>query len=253
MRDYAEVEAGLDEIIGTGGKYFNTLNFKRDALTFVENPRGDSVRCGKKGNWIVPNMPALSSASLRKAAAKADWFSVSGNKIKTPYYSADLNDDGSFASLFDKKRSREWVKGEFNKLKIFDDRPGNYDAWDILPNYREKEINTELAEKLDTSKEKIIDALNSTRVPLSLTAEYDSEGNPQLDVPTDDIQDEISERLSLEQAVKSLCETDRKIIQLRYYRSKTQTQTAKILSMTQVQISRQEKKILTAIRDKMSV
>ncbi|MFZ2403049.1 MAG: flagellar biosynthesis protein FliA, partial [Ruminococcus bromii] len=35
--------------------------------------------------------------------------------------------------------------------------------------------------------------------------------------------------------------------------SKTQTQTAKILSMTQVQISRREKKILTAIRDKMSV
>ncbi len=89
---------------------------------------------------------------------------------------------------------------------------------------------SELAERLDTSEEKIIDALNSTRVPLSLTAEYDSEGNPQIDVPTDDIQDEISERLSLEQAVKSLCDTDRKIIQLRYYRSKTQTQTAKILS-----------------------
>ena len=113
--------------------------------------------------------------------------------------------------------------------------------------------NESKLKRLDTSEEKIIDALNSTRVPLSLTAEYDSEGNPQLDVPTDDIQDEISERLSLEQAVKSLCDTDRKIIQLRYYRSKTQTQTAKILSMTQVQISRREKKILTAIRDKMSV
>ena len=108
-----------------------------------------------------------------------------------------------------------------------------------LKNGRELTVS-ELAERLDTSEEKIIDALNSTRVPLSLTAEYD-------------IQDEISERLSLEQAVKSLCETDRKIIQLRYYRSKTQTQTAKILSMTQVQISRREKKILTAIRDKMSV
>ena len=121
-----------------------------------------------------------------------------------------------------------------------------------LKNGRELTVS-ELAERLDTSEEKVIDALNSTRVPLSLTAEYDSEGNPQLDVPTDDIQDEISERLSLEQAVKSLCETDRKIIQLRYYRSKTQTQTAKILSMTQVQISRREKKILTAIREKMSV
>ena len=77
-----------------------------------------------------------------------------------------------------------------------------------LKNGRELTVS-ELAERLDTSEEKIIDALNSTRVPLSLTAEYDSEGNPQLDVPTDDIQDEISERLSLEQAVKSLCETDR--------------------------------------------
>lgn len=112
---------------------------------------------------------------------------------------------------------------------------------------------TELAKKLDTNEEKIIDALNSTRLPLSLTAEYDSEGNPQLDVPTDDIQEEISERLSLEQAVNTLCETDRKIITLRYYQSKTQTQTAKILSMTQVQISRREKKILAAIREQMSV
>ena len=71
-----------------------------------------------------------------------------------------------------------------------------------LKNGRELTVS-ELAERLDTSEEKIIDALNSTRVPLSLTAEYDSEGNPQLDVPTDDIQDEISERLSLEQAGKN--------------------------------------------------
>ena len=51
-----------------------------------------------------------------------------------------------------------------------------------LKNGRELTVS-ELAERLDTSEEKIIDALNSTRVPLSLTAEYDSEGNPQLDVP----------------------------------------------------------------------
>lgn len=39
MADYAEVESALDEIIGTGSKYFNTLNFKRDALTFVPNKK----------------------------------------------------------------------------------------------------------------------------------------------------------------------------------------------------------------------
>lgn len=112
---------------------------------------------------------------------------------------------------------------------------------------------SQLAQKLGTTEEKIIDALNSSRYPLSLTAEYDEEGNPQLDVPTDDIQEEISERLSLEQAVQTLEESDRKIIHLRYYRNKTQTQTAKILDMTQVQVSRREKKILGIIREKMSI
>ncbi len=112
---------------------------------------------------------------------------------------------------------------------------------------------SQLAKKLDVSEEKIVDALNSVRLPLSLTAEYDEEGNPQLDIPVDDIQYEISERLSLEQAVNVLEENDRKIIQLRYYQNKTQTQTAKILNMTQVQVSRRERKILGIIREKMTI
>ncbi len=112
---------------------------------------------------------------------------------------------------------------------------------------------SQLAQKLDVSEEKIIDALNCVRTPLSLTAEYDEDGNPQLDVPVDDIQYEISERLSLEQALKLLDDNDQKIIRLRYYQNKTQTQTAKILNMTQVQVSRRERKILGIIRGKMTV
>ena len=66
------------------------------------------------------------------------------------------------------------------------------------------------------------------------------------------VQYEITERLSLAAAIESLEENDKKIINLRYYRSKTQVETAKILNMTQVQISRREKKILSLIRQKMS-
>lgn len=111
---------------------------------------------------------------------------------------------------------------------------------------------SQLAERLEVSVEKITDALNCVRNPLSLTAEYDEDGNPQLDVPVDDIQYEISERLSLEQTLEVLEQRDREIIRLRYYQSKTQTQTAKILNMTQVQVSRREKKILSIIREKMA-
>lgn len=112
---------------------------------------------------------------------------------------------------------------------------------------------SQLAKKLNTTQEKVIDALNCIKTPLSLTSSYDEDGNPQIDVPTDDIQEEISERLSLEQVLNLLESNDKKIIKLRYYQNKTQTQTAQMLNMTQVQVSRREKKILSIIREKMIV
>lgn len=111
---------------------------------------------------------------------------------------------------------------------------------------------SQIAKILGVSEERVVDALNCAKLPLSLTADYDEDGNPQIDVPVDDIQYEISERLSLEKAVSLLDEKDRRIITLRYYQNKTQSQTAKLLDMTQVQISRREKKILGNIREKMS-
>ena len=70
----------------------------------------------------------------------------------------------------------------------------------------------------------------------------------QLDIPVDDIQYEISERLSLYSAIDRLEEQDKKRISLRYFNNKTQVQTARALNMTQVQVSRREKKILSFIR-----
>lgn len=106
----------------------------------------------------------------------------------------------------------------------------------------------ELAQMLEVSPEQLAEALGSTRPVLSLTAGTDEEGAPQIDVPAPDIQYEITERLSLRQALQALPENDQEIIRLRYFQSKTQTETAKLLNMTQVQVSRREKKILMQIR-----
>ncbi len=151
MADYKEIETELDKIIGTGSKYFNTLNFKRDALTFVPNRNGTATRCGEKGNWILPDIPALSSANLRKAYFNSEWIEI-GKTIETPYYSVRFNDDGSIASLYDKDLQREWVNGDFNKLKLYSDCPGNYDAWDILPNYKDKQIDIAVAAPLSLAE-----------------------------------------------------------------------------------------------------
>lgn len=107
---------------------------------------------------------------------------------------------------------------------------------------------SQLSEKLNVSSERIVEALGSARTPLSLTAEYDEDGTPQLDIPAPDIQEEITERLSLEQALNALDGQDRRLIELRYYKSKTQCETARLLGISQVQVSRREKKILSRIR-----
>lgn len=148
MADYAEIETALDEIIGTGSKYFNTLNFERNALTFVPNKNGSATRHGAKGNWLVPSIPALSSKTLRATKYNNDWFTYKNGTITTPFYTASLNSDGSFSSLYDNELCREWTDGDFNKLKIYTDNPGNYDAWDILPNYKDKQIEIKVDEPL---------------------------------------------------------------------------------------------------------
>lgn len=147
MADYKEISVKLDEIIGSGSKYFNTLNFERDALTFVPNKKGTATRYGEKGNWIIPDMPALSSKNLRAVHGSTDWISV-GDSVETPYYVVKFNPDGSVSSLYDKELNREWVDGDFNKLKIYTDCPGNYDAWDILPNYKDVQIEISVSKPL---------------------------------------------------------------------------------------------------------
>lgn len=105
-----------------------------------------------------------------------------------------------------------------------------------------------LAALLEVSPEKITEAIAAAQTPVSLTAPGDKDEDVQLSLPVPDIQEEITDRLSLRQAIAELSEKDRRLIFLRYFRRKTQTETAKLLQMTQVQVSRREKKILAQMR-----
>lgn len=110
---------------------------------------------------------------------------------------------------------------------------------------------SEAAQALGVSVEKVADALSASRPVLSLTADSDDDDGQELDIKCDDIADKVTERLALRQALNSLDEDDRRIIELRYFQGLTQTKTAERLNLTQVQISRREKKILTLMRARM--
>lgn len=109
----------------------------------------------------------------------------------------------------------------------------------------------ELAERLGVEPEQAAQALAASQPILSLT-ESEEDGGGQADVAVESGEEASIERLSLRQAVGELEPRDRKIVYLRYCKSSTQTETARCLGMTQVQVSRREKVILQQLRQKLA-
>ena len=109
----------------------------------------------------------------------------------------------------------------------------------------------ELAALLGVEITEAAQAVGAGQQPVSLTA-GEEEGGGQIDVPVEGPDEKISELLSLKQVIGELEPRDRSIIIFRYFQSRTQTQTAEVLGMTQVQVSRREKAILKGLRDKLS-
>ncbi len=106
---------------------------------------------------------------------------------------------------------------------------------------------SELAANLQVDPEELAEAFCAAQPTLSLT--YESEGGTrELNLPTLSIEEEFSDKLDLDVALSRLEKTERDIIKLRYFGGLTQSQTAKTLGMTQVQVSRKEKKILNTLR-----
>lgn len=112
---------------------------------------------------------------------------------------------------------------------------------------------TQLSAILGESEELITQAISSSVQVLSLSAYDDDENGRELDLPVESHDTALTEILSLRQAISELSEDDRKLIKLRYFKNKTQSQTAQELHMTQVQVSRREKKIMAVMREKLTV
>lgn len=145
--DYELMGKQLEAIIGGGEDYFNSLNFNRSAVTFIPDEKGDFVRHGENGFWTVPGIKTLGSGKIAREVCDNSWITT-GETTETPFYSVRFGEDGSILSLWDKQLCREWADGDFNKLRLYSDRPGNYDAWDILPNYKDIELPVRVASPL---------------------------------------------------------------------------------------------------------
>ncbi len=108
----------------------------------------------------------------------------------------------------------------------------------------------QLAEKLGISVTETAELLTASMPALSLTGDDENAGK-ELDIPVDAPEERISEIISLHQTLDLLEEDERQIINLRYFKGLTQSKTAEALGISQVQVSRKEKKILLKMRKKL--
>jgi RNA polymerase sporulation-specific sigma factor len=109
---------------------------------------------------------------------------------------------------------------------------------------------TELSEIMGISPYETAQLICVLQPVKSLTAENDEEN--QIDIPADDEYTPIDNRLSIHQVLNDLSPNDRQLIILRFYNGLTQSKTAEILGISQVQVSRKEKIILSHMRKKLT-
>lgn len=107
----------------------------------------------------------------------------------------------------------------------------------------------DLAKSLDLTREQVTEAICAASPIVSLTSSYEEGSEKQIDVKCEENGLKLIDKIAIKDAITKLNDKDRILIVMRYFLDKTQTETAKQLKMTQVQVSRREKKILGVLRE----
>lgn len=123
----------------------------------------------------------------------------------------------------------------------------------IKQNYR-RPTYEEIGKQFNMDPADVIFTMDSAKMPVSIytpAEDDDSKTNFLLDKYTTDGSDDMVDNLVLKEVLRNLDERDKQIIVLRFFRDKTQSEIAKILGVSQVQVSRLENKIIEKMRQSL--
>ena len=111
---------------------------------------------------------------------------------------------------------------------------------------------TQLAEALGATPEQVAMAIRASMPVVSLTPAENEDGSREWDIPVESPEEKLSEHIGLPEVMDKLPPQDKALIRLRFFGGRTQSETAKVLHTTQVQISRRERKILKWMRQELT-
>ena len=112
----------------------------------------------------------------------------------------------------------------------------------------------EIAKEFKMDVADVIFTMDSAKMPISIYSpvnDSENKGMFLLDKYAEDQSDDMVDNIVLKNALKNLCERDKQIIILRFFRDKTQSEIAKLMGVSQVQVSRLENKILEKMRESL--
>ena len=121
--------------------------------------------------------------------------------------------------------------------------------------HKEKPSIANIAESLGVDQQDVVMAMEASKMPVSLYAPIEGDSNDLLVIDRFDSEkndDKLFDNLIIKEMVDKLCDRDKMIILMRYFYDKTQSEIAKKLGISQVQVSRLENKILEGLRSKLS-
>lgn len=109
----------------------------------------------------------------------------------------------------------------------------------------------EIAAKFGIEPQEVVFIMDSSKIPVSIYDKGDDEqGQALFEKLTDgDRTDETIDRMLIKESIAKLDEREKKIVFMRYYKDKTQSEVAKVLNVSQVQVSRLETKIIEKLRE----
>jgi len=195
-----------------------------------------------KGRLEYDDLMQLGAMGFVKAMQNFDVeYGVRFSTYAVPMISGEikrfLRDDGAI------KVSR-WTKTLAQKITAYIDEK--------LKNGESEPTVEQLAKAFDVEAQEIVYAMDTQHYLLSLSATV---GDDDLElgdkIATDECEDENIDKLLLKDLIADLPQREKKVIILRYFRDKTQSEIAQELGVSQVQVSRIENKVLQKLKDGM--
>ncbi len=112
----------------------------------------------------------------------------------------------------------------------------------------------DIAEHFGIDEQEVVFAMDSNKYPVSIFEKYEDDNNQCVmdKLASNENNDDVINRILLKDYIDSLPDREKKVIILRYYRDKTQSEIAEMLGVSQVQISRIESKVINQLKQAMA-